>query len=149
MGFAGGTTIAQLLSAPPYILGGIFSIVFPLISDRQRKRGVWLPLCFLISVLGHGIFLGLGGDMSGWRKGLAYFGACMAATGVYPGLPIGAAWLMSNTAPAGRRALMSALLIVFGNFGGILGSFQYFETGSVCPLPFSPMLSYLYQFSFP
>lgn len=58
----------------------------------------------------------------------AYLFTCIAVTGCYFCAPLITALGNNNTAPAGRRAMMSAFLVTVGNVGGILGSFMYFES---------------------
>lgn len=48
--------------------------------------------------------------------------------GVYGGPPLLLTWAMNNTAPAGRRAIVSAWLVMFGNISGIVGSFMFLDS---------------------
>lgn len=113
--------------AYPKDRGGIIvSVMCVPHSTDCESPGIWL--CFSLMAISHAVLLGFQGDMSGARLGPAYTFVCLGALGVYSSAPILGAWAGNNSAPAGRRALVMAVLISIGNIGGIIGSFMYLES---------------------
>lgn len=76
--------------------------------------------------VGWAYVLALQGNFSSTsRLAPGYLFTCIAVTGCYFACPLITTWGNNNTAPAGRRAMVSAFLITIGNMGGIVGSFMY------------------------
>lgn len=67
----------------------------------------------------------LQGNFSGSRLAPGYIFICFSVIGNFATSPLIIAWGNNNTAPAGRRAMVSAFLNTVCNFGGIVGSFMY------------------------
>jgi hypothetical protein len=59
--------------------------------------------------------------------GASYVGAILAATGVYPCVPVTLAWAGSNAGGDMRRGVALAMVIGMGNLGGICSSFIYLK----------------------
>ncbi|KAJ0121103.1 inner membrane transport protein yfav [Diaporthe amygdali] len=110
MGFT--STKAQLLSVPPYILAGFMCVLIPHLSDRYGTRAAFLIPCFFAMTVGFAVVLSFQGDLHGSR--------------VAP-CPLLISWGTNNTAPAGRRAMISSMLTAVANFGGIAGSFMFLD----------------------
>ena len=124
MGFE--RTQAQLMTAPPYLVGAIASIVFSQISDRYNWRMPFVVIPFTFVCIGFSIMLALRGDLEG-QLAAAYSAAIIACMGIYPAMPAVTSWAANNLAPASRRAVGLALNLSFGNCGGIMGSYMYFD----------------------
>lgn len=109
-------------------------------------------VCYVAMLVGHVIPLGIHGDYSGARLGIAYtslfFIAIASQCSVGPltackttptSSPVAVVQLWahangkhetgisSNTAPSGRRAISMAFHACMANFGGIVGSFMYLD----------------------
>ncbi|KAH8177287.1 major facilitator superfamily protein [Sarocladium implicatum] len=125
MGFA--NTNAQLLSAPPYVMGAISSLVFSKISDRFFWRMPFVVIPFTLVAIGFSIMLGLQGRFEE-NIGAAYTAVIIACMGIYPAMPAATAWAANNLAPASRRAVGLAMNIAIGNCGGIMGSYMFFDS---------------------
>lgn len=52
---------------------------------------------------------------------------CIAIMGLFSACPLLISWGTNNTAPAGRRAMISSMLTAVANFGGIAGSFMFLD----------------------
>jgi MFS family permease len=127
MGFS--TTVAQLVSAPPYVAAAISAICFAKLSDRFYWRMPFVIAPMLIVVTAYSIIISLNGELEA-KKGVAYFSVVLAVIGIYPIQAAAASWNANNIAPSGRRSIAIALNNCVGNTGGIVGSFMYLDRES-------------------
>lgn len=149
MGFK--STEAQLLSAPPYVIGAITSVLLTYLSDKQQRRAKCesstlaekaVYLCQTINLtlhtadiiismicmfIGHVVMLALQGNYTGDRLAVGYIFVILAGVGFFGGVAIIPAWVIANTAPAGRRAISTAFLLTCANVGGFVGSYMYLD----------------------
>ncbi|TFK22206.1 phthalate transporter [Coprinopsis marcescibilis] len=110
---------AQLLTVPPFVCGCIATLIIGMLSDKHNKRGAFVILGCCISMVGYIILL------SQSTPAGSYVGAVLAATGVYPCVPVTLAWAGSNAGGDMRRGVALAMVIGMGNLGGICSSFIY------------------------
>lgn len=127
MGFS--TTNAQLMSAPPYVVGAISSIVFARLSDHFYWRMPFVAIPMAMLVIAYAIIISFHGALAA-NLGAAYFAVCLVCAGIYPIQPAAAAWNANNLAPATRRSIGVALMNAAGNCGGIVGSFMFIDKES-------------------
>ncbi|KAG6361946.1 hypothetical protein INS49_010175 [Diaporthe citri] len=125
MGFT--STNAQLLSVPPYILAAITCVLIPHLSDRYGARAAFIIPCFFAMALGFAVVMSFEGDLHGSHVAPAYVMMCVAIMGLFSACPMLLTWGTNNTAPAGRRAMISSMLTSVANFGGIAGSFMFLD----------------------
>jgi hypothetical protein len=59
------------------------------------------------------------------RPGVSYFGAVLAAVGVYPTIPVLLAWAINAVGGDMKKGVTLAMVIGVGNFGGVCSSFIY------------------------
>ncbi|KMU81012.1 phthalate transporter [Coccidioides immitis RMSCC 3703] len=117
---------AQLLTVPPYMLGGLVAYVSSLLSDRYKWRFPFIifgQVCVVIA------FAILFSKAENFKDNVAacYFAIMFACVGFYPITPGINAWTVNNLAGARKRAMGIAYMISIGNLGGIPGSFIYIE----------------------
>ncbi|EJD04828.1 MFS general substrate transporter [Fomitiporia mediterranea MF3/22] len=103
--------VANALTAPPYLLTCITSVVVIWHSDRVRERG-W-----------HGAF-SAGWQLVGWillrtlpsstSRGVKYLAACVVQSWPYSH-PLNIAWMSENTGSVGKRTIASGAVIGFAN----------------------------------
>lgn len=137
---------AQLLTIPIYLFAMIVVIVFAFWSDRVKQRSPFIMAGFAIAVVGliaqlaipHPKLPGLtygflfpvaAGFYSPFICIVAWIGMCNRLP-LPDGLSLlldhnGSLNLANNLAPSSKRAVGMAVLISFGNFGGIAGSNIY------------------------
>ncbi|KAG6362503.1 hypothetical protein INS49_010735 [Diaporthe citri] len=127
MGFS--TTNAQLMSAPPYVVGAISSIGFARLSDHFYWRMPFVAIPMSMLVIAYAVIISFHGALSA-NLGAAYFAVCLVCAGIYPIQPAAAAWNANNLAPATRRSIGVALMNAAGNCGGIVGSFMFIDKES-------------------
>ncbi|KKO98342.1 inner membrane transport protein yfaV [Trichoderma harzianum] len=126
MGFT-NNTIAQLMTVPAYVAGGISSIFFAYLSDRFLWRMPFIAAPMLLITIGYAVVMGFDGKLGGSHTGPGYFALVLTCMGIYPVHPSATSWAANNLAPASRRAIGLAFCICMGNIGGIIGSFMYLD----------------------
>lgn len=122
MGFKG--IYAQLLTAPPYLVGAISAVAFSKLSDRFYCRMPFVVIPWLIWIVGYAIIEGFG-THTAEHVGPAYFAVFLVCIGLFPVNPALAAWTANNMAPHDKRAVGLAIYLSLGNIGGIVGSFIF------------------------
>lgn len=122
MGFK--STQAQLLSAPPYIAGAISAICVARFADRSPWRVPFIigPQLGLMSA--YAVLFSFSAEIS-THVALCYTFVHVATISVYPIIPGGNTWTLSNLAGSTKRAMGVAFMIALGNCGGIIGSFIF------------------------
>lgn len=125
MGFT--TTKAQLMSAPPYLAGGVTTLLSGCLSDRFKWRMPFIAISCTFVLVGYAVIISLNGELAS-HIATTYVGIVIAVMGIYPIQPAAQAWNANNLAPAGRRAVGVGMLSTVGNLGSILGSFMYLES---------------------
>jgi hypothetical protein len=109
--------IIQVLTIPCYALGAFSYIFTAWISDRQQRRGLFVVLLGIISVVGYGMLL------SKSNAGTHYAGCFLVAMGLYVVVGIPLAWLPSNNPRFGKRTVATGLQLTIGNASGIMAPF--------------------------
>lgn len=84
--------------------------------------------CFFAMALGFAVVMGFDGDLHGTHVAPAYIMMCVAIMGLFSACPLLLTWATNNTAPAGRRAMISSMTTSLANLGGIAGSFMFLDS---------------------
>ncbi|KDQ21635.1 hypothetical protein BOTBODRAFT_26067 [Botryobasidium botryosum FD-172 SS1] len=117
LGFAAAR--AQLLSVPPYVVGCFFTVLIGILSDKYRRRGLFIFIFSAIAIVGYGVLYGTS------SPGAGYAGTVIAAIGIFPTIPCTVAWASNNAGGTLKRGVTLAIIIGIGNLGGICSSFVY------------------------
>ncbi|KAK9764896.1 hypothetical protein K7432_007216 [Basidiobolus ranarum] len=119
MGFTSLT--AQLMSAPPYVVACILTIIVSFHADRKRERGLHIAVWMFVGMIGYLLLIVLK------NRGSAalYVAAIITTTGVFANIPSMLSWFTNNIGGHTKRGVASALIISFGNIGGALGGQIY------------------------
>ncbi|KAJ8583660.1 MFS general substrate transporter [Rhizopogon salebrosus TDB-379] len=112
---------AQLLSVPPFVAGCIATIIVGIQSDKHNLRGPYIIGGALVSLVGYILLY------CDAQAGPSYVGACLAAIGVFSPVAVALAWIISNAGGDLKRGVVLAMVIGFGNLGGICSSFIYID----------------------
>ncbi|KAJ2932279.1 hypothetical protein H1R20_g4820, partial [Candolleomyces eurysporus] len=110
---------AQLLTIPPFFAGCICTIAAGIYSDKRNLRGPFVIGGCFVSLIGYIILI------SQSRPGVSYFGAILAAVGVYPTIAVDLAWAGSMAGGDICKGVTLAMVIGIGNLGGVCSSFIY------------------------
>lgn len=115
------TTTANLLTAPSYIVNGIFSILIAWSSDRYGDVGLHIVISVIWQLAGYIALRALPVGTDRW----SLFAAAMvtAAAPSWHGMHI--AWMSSNVAPSGKRALALGAIIGAANICSVPGAYIY------------------------
>ncbi|KAJ6560144.1 MFS general substrate transporter [Mycena capillaripes] len=113
--------VSNALTAPPYVLQCIISILVIRHSDKVRERGF------------HGAF-GSAWQLVGWiilrampdgaSRGVKYFGAVVVASWPY-NHPLNIGWMSENTGSVGKRTVASGAVIFAANIYAVWASQIY------------------------
>ncbi|TKY90143.1 hypothetical protein EX895_000141 [Sporisorium graminicola] len=115
MGF--GSIKAQGLSAPPYVLAFLVSLLACWLTDRWQIRG---PACTLLLLVGAVGYLMLACLRSTAAR---YIGVWLIINGLFPFIPILYMWLMANQASSeSKRGLGLVIFATIGQCGPLLGT---------------------------
>ncbi|RHZ54299.1 hypothetical protein Glove_428g50 [Diversispora epigaea] len=115
--------ISQLLAAPPFICGFITTIIIAILSERLDIRALFLLFGLMLTICGYIILI-----LPGMSTAVKYTGACIIGSGLCPSITISISWLTNNLAGNVKRAVGSAMMIAWGNIGGIIASQIYQQT---------------------
>lgn len=110
---------AQGLSAPPYFIAFLFTILSSYIADRTAQRGIMIMALSLIGATGY-ILLAT-------TTALAprYAGVFLAAMGVFPAIANILPWVLNNQGSDTKRGSGIAILNLVGQCGPLLGTRLY------------------------
>lgn len=103
---------AQLLTVPPFVCSCISTIIVGIYSDKLNVRGPFILLADVVSLIGYIMAY----TTSTPRVG--YAAAIIAASGVFPITPIVLSWAGGNAGGEVKKAIVFAMVVGFGNFGG-------------------------------
>ncbi|KAH7030577.1 major facilitator superfamily domain-containing protein [Microdochium trichocladiopsis] len=122
MGFT--NTQAQLLTAPPYILGAISAVLTSTLADRFTWRLPFIVGPQALVALSYAVLFAKSGSIAR-EVALCYAFVHVACIGTYPIVPGANTWTINNLAGPAKRAMGIAFMICIGNVGGIIGSFIF------------------------
>ncbi|KIX09395.1 uncharacterized protein Z518_00474 [Rhinocladiella mackenziei CBS 650.93] len=117
MGYSG--IHSQLLSVPPYAWAACVCVTVTFLSDRTKRRGVWILIVMPFTATGFIILLTV------HVVGVRYFALFLCLTGAFTASPMFVAWVVDNSAGHTTRAIVAATVVGFGNIGGILATWTY------------------------
>ncbi|KAJ3019658.1 UNVERIFIED_CONTAM: hypothetical protein HDU68_010573 [Siphonaria sp. JEL0065] len=110
---------AQLFSSIPYVVASTVVVVLTFTSDRFKDRSIHIISLLVIQIV---CFLGLGlyrNDAD--QKTVLFTFLCFAVMAVYGSVPIQCVWILNNMNGQTKTAVAAAIMVGFGNLGGIIG----------------------------
>ncbi|KAJ9112308.1 hypothetical protein QFC19_000727 [Naganishia cerealis] len=111
--------LTLFLSAPPYVVGAVYTFIIAFCSDKLRLRGVFVSLNALVTIIGC-LLIGYVKN-----KDAKYFGAFLAIMGGQCNVPSVLAYQANNTITYSKKSVASAIVIGMGGMGGIMASTVY------------------------
>lgn len=109
----------QLYSVAPYAVACCYSVVGAYVSDRFRRRGVFILVSSILSIIGYAILVTTDSNA------LKYMAVYFAAFGGFSNGPTFLAWGMNNASGPTVRAVSSAYIVLLSNIGGIVATWIY------------------------
>ncbi|BFZ62854.1 hypothetical protein YB2330_003964 [Saitoella coloradoensis] len=120
-GLGYSTALSQILTAPPYILAIMLSLVTSWWSDKTRTRVPYILFQAVLSILGYTLV---------WvapNTGGKLVGTFLAVAGVQPNQPNIISWMQNNIRGTSKRAVGAAMQAAMGAIGGIAASTVFRE----------------------
>lgn len=110
---------SQGLTAPPFFVSFLLTIVTTWIADRTQQRG--------LMIIGLSILGGVGYIMLAAAKsvGVRYAGVFLAAGGIFPTIANILPWVLNNQGTDTRRGMGIFILNIIGQCGPLLGTRLY------------------------
>jgi hypothetical protein len=115
MGYS--TTMAQILSFPPYVAAAPWMLSTAWFADRYRKRGLVLIFNASAAIVGVAM-MGFIRSSPGARYAGVFLGVC----GCNSNVPTILSYMHNNIVGQSKRSIASALIIGGGAIGGIIAS---------------------------
>jgi MFS family permease len=112
-------TTAQLMTTPPYIVACAVCITGGFLADKTRMRGPFMIAFFCVGMIGFLILI-----LASEAK-TKYIGCFFVASGIYPSVPQGIAWLSNNIGGSLKRSIGIAMFVMFSNFAAMTSGFVY------------------------
>lgn len=109
----------QLLSAPPYLLGAVFMIPFPLMSWRMDRRQIFIIFSAPLVMVGYSMFLG--SESSSVR----YAATFLIAMSTFTNGAMTNAQVSANVVSDTARSAAIGANVMMGNIGGLISSWVF------------------------
>lgn len=113
----------QLHSVAPYACSFVFAMLIAYASDKLKHRFLFTILSISIAIAGFIILLCVHDNRS-----LEYGALFLVAIGCYSAMPVVICWFNMNLSGHRRRAVGTAWQVGFGNTGGIISTFAFFQS---------------------
>ncbi|KZP00996.1 MFS general substrate transporter [Calocera viscosa TUFC12733] len=115
---------AQLLTVPPYAVGGLSLCIMSFVSDRYYNRGI--PMIVFTAIGGTGYLILCVAPTS--NVAARYAATFLVTMGTYTCIGIAIAWYPFNMGSESKRAMGIPIWQSIGQCGSILGSYIYPNT---------------------
>lgn len=115
----GWTSIhAQVMSIPIFVFAMVCALTCAIVSDKIRRRFPFIIGGCLFATIGYIILL----NMHHVHVGVRYFALYTVVAGGYIAQPISLVWVSNNMSGHYKRSVSSAMMVGWGNCGGIVAS---------------------------
>ncbi|KAJ9093192.1 hypothetical protein QFC21_006509 [Naganishia friedmannii] len=109
----------QLYTVPPYIVGAVFTVLFPYISMKIRRRGIIMMCSAPLMMIGYVIFLATTNPHA--RYGAIF----LIMMGAFSFGALCNAWAAMNVASDTARAAALGFVVMMGNCGGLISTWSF------------------------
>ncbi|KAJ9110827.1 hypothetical protein QFC22_006684 [Naganishia vaughanmartiniae] len=109
----------QLFTVPPYIVGAVFTVLFPYISMKIRRRGIIMMCSAPLMMIGYVIFLATTNPHA--RYGAIF----LIMMGAFSFGALCNAWAAMNVASDTARAAALGFVVMMGNCGGLISTWSF------------------------
>jgi MFS family permease len=114
---------SQLLTIPPYALATFLTVFWAILSERYRRRALFIIIASSVAIVGYIILLT--NSEPSKRPGVSYAGTFFAAAGIYPSVALVLSWTAINVSGQTKRATANAMQISIGVLGAVVGTQLY------------------------
>ncbi|RFU74610.1 high-affinity nicotinic acid transporter [Trichoderma arundinaceum] len=119
LGFGYSALQVNYLTIPVYIAATISVAIVSFMSDKMRKRAVFLFLIPIPVLVGYAIAIGTPNNAAG------YFAMFLCGIGIYPFNCVMLSWFSSNVSPDHKRSVGLAIAASIANVSGVLSGQIY------------------------
>ncbi|KAI9268042.1 major facilitator superfamily domain-containing protein [Phascolomyces articulosus] len=112
---------AQAMTAPPYAIACVVTILLAMDADRRGERGIHMAAPSFLGCIGYILLIACKDQ----GPAALYVSACITVTGVFAHGPPMLSWFTNNIGGHTKRAVGSAIIISLGNAGGVAGGQLY------------------------
>ncbi|PHH74923.1 hypothetical protein CDD82_4712 [Ophiocordyceps australis] len=109
----------QLYTVPPYLVGALFTLLFPFISWRLDRRQIFIILSAPLAMLGYCMYLG--SESPSVRYGATF----LIASSIFSVAPLTNAHVSANVVSDTARSAALGTNIMMGNIGGLISGWSY------------------------
>ena len=107
---------AQLMSAPPHVMACIFTLLVSFSAGRLKERGFHITGTLSIGIIGYILLI----ILTNYGSTVLYIATCITCVGTYSSIPLIMSWFTNNICGHTKRAVVTGLVIGFGNISGIV-----------------------------
>ncbi|KAK6375710.1 hypothetical protein LTS17_007532 [Exophiala oligosperma] len=118
-GFGYTALQANYLTIPVYIFGAVVIGTVAFLSDRFKKRALFLCMLVVPGILGYAIVVGTANKVAG------YIAMFLCAGGMATFSVIFLAWVSNNVSPEYKRSVALPFVLTITNCSGLIGSQLY------------------------
>jgi len=104
---------ANLMTVPVFFVGMFFFLFIAYMSDRTRKRGVWIGGPLILMIAGEAILI------AATSTKVRFFGCFVTILGIYPTVGLSIMWLSDNVGRHFKRASMVGMVLTIANTSGV------------------------------
>ncbi|KAF9164618.1 hypothetical protein DFQ26_001235 [Actinomortierella ambigua] len=115
----GARILAQLMSSPPFVVGGLVTFAVALIVDRTQQRAYMMLGLALVTISGYSC------ELATPNAYVRYIASFIIYAGQSAMGPVATSWLTTNVGGYAKRAIAVAMFQLAASLAGILGSQIY------------------------
>ncbi|KAI9055970.1 hypothetical protein LZ554_000904 [Drepanopeziza brunnea f. sp. 'monogermtubi'] len=111
----------QFYSVPPYCVACLFAIFVARMSDKFKRRGIFIVGGTILSTIGYILLV------TSKSNSVKYLAVFISAAGVFTQGPAFLAWGLNNAAGSSIRAVSGAFITSLGTGGAFIATWTYLE----------------------
>ncbi|KAF9977356.1 hypothetical protein BGZ73_006225 [Actinomortierella ambigua] len=116
--------LAQLMSSPPYLVGGLVTFAVALVVDRTQQRAYMIVGLALVTMSGYAC------ELATTNSYARYAASFFIYSGQSAMVPVVTSWITTNVGAYAKRAIAVAMFQLAASLGGITGSLIYHSKGA-------------------
>ncbi|KAL1865801.1 hypothetical protein VTK73DRAFT_5048 [Phialemonium thermophilum] len=118
--YSGATVVElQLRTAPPYLVGAFFTVLFPGLSWRLDRRNMFFIICAPLTMVGYLMFL------CSHEAKVRYAATFLVALSVFPFAPLANGQVSANVVSDTARSAAIGTNVMLGNIGGLVSGWSF------------------------